>query len=128
MKINLKLAALAFALIVGTVGYATAQDYGYHDRDDYRYYDRDDYRGWDRGNDFREGMHEAREHGFRDGAQTGREDLWRGKPFNPYPRGHNHCDNGYNREYGSLHEYREHYSDAYREGYMNAYRDGRYYR
>jgi hypothetical protein len=127
MKINFKATALALALMTGTVGYAAAQNWGYHDRDDYRY-DRDDYRGYDRGYDFRAGMHEAREHGFQDGAQVAREDVWRGKPFNPNPRGHNHCDNGYSRGFGSLHEYREHYAEAYHQGYASAFRDGRYYR
>ena len=57
MKSKLTLAALAFAVFAGTIGYATAQDYRYYDRDDYRYqrsYDHDGYRDGNR-YDFREG-------------------------------------------------------------------------
>ena len=73
---NLTLAALAFAVLAGTIGRAAAQDYRYYDRDDYRYhrgYDRDG----DRHYDFREGMQTARQIGFQDGAQVAREDSWR---------------------------------------------------
>jgi len=121
MKHKLTLTALAFAVFAGTIGYAAAQDGRYNDRDDYRYQrnDRDDhYR-----HDFREGLRTARETGYQDGMQTAREDAWRGKPFNPNPRGHNHADRGYEREFGSLHEYREHYARAYSEGYSQGYRD-----
>lgn len=129
MKRKLSLAALAFAVFAGTIGYAAAQDYGYYDRDDSRYhrdYDRDDYQHYD----LREGMHSAREIGFQDGTQTAREDSWRGKPFNPYPRGHNHATRGYEREFGSAHEYREQYAQAYYDGYSRAYQRNRngYYR
>jgi hypothetical protein len=125
MNIKLRLATLAFAVVAGTVGYASAQDYGYG-RDDYRYdrnsryYDRDDYRY----DSFRRGMNIARERGFYDGEETARKDMWRGKRYNPYPRGH--TDRGYRHEFGDKHEYREYYSDGYREGYMRAYRSDRY--
>jgi len=132
MKSKLTLAALAFAVCAGTIGYASAQDYRYYDRDDYGYqrsYDHDRYRDGNR-YDFREGMHTAREIGYRDGAQVAREDSWRGKPFNPNPRGHNHADRGYEREFGSRHEYREQYAQAYYDGYSRAYQGYRngYYR
>jgi hypothetical protein len=132
MKSKLTLAALAFAVFAGTIGYATAQDYRYYDRDDYRYQRSYDYDGYRDGNryDFREGIHTAREIGYRDGARVAREDSWRGKPFNPNPRGHNHADRGYEREFGSRHEYREQYAQAYYEGYSRAYQGYRngYYR
>ena len=73
-------------------------------------------------------MHEAREEGLRDGAAVAREDMWRGKPFNPNPRGRfDDADHGYRSEFGNRHEYREHYTDAYREGYQHNY-SGRNYR
>ncbi|HEV2697242.1 MAG TPA: hypothetical protein VGU90_04560 [Terriglobales bacterium] len=117
---NLTLAALAFAVFAGTIGYAAAQDHRYYDRDDYRYH-RDYDRDGDRHYDFREGMQTARQIGFQDGAQVAREDSWRGKPFNPYPRGHNRAERGYEREFGSRHEYREHYAQAYYDGYSRAF-------
>jgi hypothetical protein len=117
MKRKLRLAAMAIALLVGTVGYAAAQDWRY-DRDDNRYYDNDGYR---------DGMHIAREYGFHDGQDVARGDLYAGKRFNPNPRGrYDDCDHGYRHEFGSKHEYREHYARAYREGYERAYNDGRY--
>jgi hypothetical protein len=134
MKNTIKKAALLVSVLAGTVGFAAAQDYRYYDRDDYRYgdnryenryYDRDDYH-----DNFRRGMHVARQLGFRDGAQVAREDMWRGKRFNPNPRGrYDDADHGYNRAFGDRHEYREHYTRAYREGYMSTYRGyGSYYR
>jgi hypothetical protein len=132
MKSKLTLAALAFAVFAGTIGYATAQDDRYYDRDDYRYqrsYDHDGYRDGNR-YDFREGIHTAREIGYQDGVQVAREDSWRGKPFNPHPRGSNHADRGYEREFGSRHEYREQYAQSYYDGYSRAYQGYRngYYR
>lgn len=132
MKRKLSFAALAFAVFAGTIGLAAAQD-GRYDRDDdyyHRGYDRDDYR-YDRDYDrheFREGMRAAREIGYQDGEQTAREDSWHGKRFNPWPRGRNHTDHGYRREFGSKHEYREAYSQAYHEGYEHGYQSNRYYR
>jgi hypothetical protein len=124
MKRKLSLAAMAFALLAGTVGYATAQDWRY-DRDDDRYYDRGDY-GYD---NFQRGMHIAREIGWRDGQEVARGDLYSGKPFNPNPRGRfDDCDHGYRHEFGNKHEYRENYARAYHEGYERAFNDGRYYR
>src|SRR5712692_5797453 len=140
MKNQLRLAALAFAVVAGSAGYAAAQDYRYDDRDDNRYdqrdnsryVDRDDNRYYDRDgyryDNFRRGLHVAREIGFRDGAQVAREDLWRGKRFNPNPRGrYDDADHGYRRQFGNRHEYREHYSEAYRDGYMSTFRGDRYY-
>lgn len=125
MNKKLRLAAMAIALLAGTVGYAAGQDWRY-DHDDDRYYDRGDYSyGYD---NFHRGMHVAREYGFRDGREAARSDLYAGKPFNPNPRGrYDDADHGYRREFGSRHEYREHYVEAYREGYQRTYNDGRYY-
>ena len=134
MRTSFKTLAMIVTVLAGTAGIAAAQDSYYNDG---RYYDRDDYRygnGYDNRYDgrdnFRQGMHEAREFGFRDGSAVAREDRWRGKPFNPNPRGrYDDADHGYRREFGNKHEYREHYTDAYREAYQRNYRgNGRYYR
>lgn len=121
MKNRFVTAAIITAILAGTAGIAAAQDHRYYDRDgDNRYYD---------GDNFREGTHAAREFGFRDGAQVAREDMWRGKRFNPNPRGaFDDADHGYRHEFGSRQEYREHYSEAYRRGYENAFHGDRYYR
>jgi hypothetical protein len=141
MKNKLRLTALALAVVAGTAGYAAAQDYRYDDRDDNRYYNRDDNRYYDRDDNryydrdgyryenFRRGLRVAREIGFRDGAQVAREDMWRGKRFNPNPRGrYDDADHGYRHQFGNKHEYREHYTQAYREGYMSTFRGYGYYR
>jgi hypothetical protein len=132
MNKKIRMAALAFAILTGTVGYAAAQNYGYdnRDRDDGRYYDADDYRyenrSYDRDNrhsNWRQGMRAARSFGFRDGAQVAREDTWRGKPFNPNPRGrYDDADHGYSRSFGDKREYRQRYAEAYRQGYQNSFR------
>jgi hypothetical protein len=124
MNRKLRLAALAIAVFTGMVGIAAAQNWGYYDRDDdrnYRYerYDRDD---------FGRGVQVARSIGFEDGEQVAREDIWHRKPFNPYPRGHNHADRGYARDFGSIQEYREQYARAYQRGYNSAFHRDRSYR
>jgi len=83
--------------------------------------DRDDYRAegarWPGGN-------VAYNYGLEDGTVAGREDWARGKQFNPNPRGGNHADRGYSREYGNKDEYRVQYSDGYRAGYQRTYGRG----
>jgi hypothetical protein len=137
MKTSFKSLAIIATMLAGTAGIAAAQDGGYYARDGYRYdnraYDNNDY-GYNNRyynhDGFRHGMHEAREFGFRDGAAVAREDSYRGKPFNPNPRGRfDDADHGYRREFGNKHEYREHYSEAYRAGYQRSYRGNNgYYR
>lgn len=121
MTSRLKFALMGIAFLVGTIGVASSQDYRYYDHDGDGYYrsDRDD---------FRRGMQVARSIGFEDGEQVAREDMWRGKPFNPYPRGHNHADRGYARDFGSIQEYRANYAEAYRNGYSRTFQRGGYYR
>jgi len=133
MTSKLKTAILSFAILGVTVGVAAAQGYGYYNRDgQYGYwrYDRDDYygySGYDRG-DFRRGMQVAHTIGFEDGEQQAREDMWKAKPFNPYPRGHNHADRGYSRDFGNVQTYRQNYANAYAEGYSSVFRRDRFYR
>lgn len=134
MRTSFKALAITAAMLAGTAGIASAQDGRYYDNDDYRYqnrpYDSDNYRyengyedrSYGRGS-FRYGMHEAREFGARDGASVARQDMWSRKPFNPNPRGRfDDADHGYRREFGSLHEYREHYTQAYRAAYRYSFR------
>lgn len=133
MKTSLKTLAMIVTMLAGTVGIAAAQAGRYSDGDGYRdqnRYDNDDYRYGNRyenrdyGRDnFRHGMHEAREFGARDGASVARQDMWSRKPFNPNPRGRfDDADNGYRREFGSKHEYRENYIVAYRQAYQRSFR------
>jgi hypothetical protein len=140
MTNSLKTIAFIATVLAGTAGIAAAQEGRYYDHDDYRYdnrqYDHDDYRyqnnygnGYDDRGGFRQGMHEAREFGLRDGSAVAREDMFRGKPFNPNPRGRfDDADHGYRREFGSKHEYREHYIDAYRQAYQNTFSQRNYWR
>ena len=124
MTAKVKTALMAFAFLAASAGMAAAQDYGYHDRD------RDDYYGHNRydRDDFGRGQQVARSIGFEDGEQQAREDMWRAKPFNPYPRGRNHADRGYARDFGSVREYREQYAQAYQQGYSRAFHRDRFYR
>jgi hypothetical protein len=87
------------------------RDDGYRDN---RYYPQNNYGGGYGGN-------VAYNYGLQDGVQAGREDAYRGKQFNPNPRGSNHADRGYSREYGDRNAYREQYSDGYRTGYQQTY-------
>lgn len=66
----------------------------------------------------------AYNYGLQDGILAGREDSFRGKQFNPNPRGSNHADRGYLREYGDRNAYRAQYSDGYRAGYQKTYARG----
>jgi hypothetical protein len=127
MSNKLRMAAMAIALLAGCAGAAKAQDYRYYDRDDYNRsnnyygnrYDRDD---------FYRGVQVARSIGYEDGEAQAREDMWRAKPFNPYPRGHNHADRGYARDFGSRQQYRQQYAQAYQQGYSRAFHRDRFYR
>lgn len=131
MKNIVRAAALGLAVLVASAGVAAAQDRD-HDRDDNRYQQRYDHRydrGYDRGYDWGYVMRIAHDNGYRDGVQVAREDMWRGKPFNPYPRGrYQWADHGYNRGFGDRGAYRERYADGYRDGYLSVSRGPRGYR
>ena len=105
-------------------GYRQGFQDAFHQRFGQRYEgDRDNYY---RGSDFRGGGYGnwasiAYNNGLQDGVAAGREDAYRGKQFNPNPRGSNHADRGYIREYGDKNAYRAQYSDGYREGYQRTY-------
>ena len=91
------------------------------DADDRPYYGNDQrYGSWNRGN-------AAYNFGFRDGSTVAREDMARGKPYNPNPRGpYDDADHGYSSVYGDRRSYREQYTVAYRQGYMSVWNRGRY--
>jgi len=135
MNQKIRNAALMIAILAGSVGMAAAQDWD-HDGDDYRYGNGYYNYGYNNGYgyNFRMLSRVARDFGFRDGAQVAREDTWRGKPFNPNPRGpYDDADHGYNRRLGDKHTYRQIYSEAYRRAYQSAFRGygygyDRYYR
>jgi hypothetical protein len=60
--------------------------------------------------------------GYQDGSSVGREDRYKGKRYNPNPRGkYDDRDHGYIREYGSKNEYKTQYSEGYRAGYDSAF-------
>lgn len=109
MKRTISLAALAAALIFAASAPASAQD-------GYRYYDRGDSR-------YDGNFRIARDFGFEDGSRVAHEDMYKAKPFNPYPRGkYAHEDRGYRREYGDKFSYKEAYARAYQQGYERAFR------
>lgn len=65
----------------------------------------------------------ARDNGFEDGSLVGRQDLFHGKAFQPFPRGkYAHEDRGYHREYGDKFAYEQEYANAFRAGYVRAFR------
>jgi len=85
-----------------------AQGYGYYDRDDYHYGVAD--------------LRLARDFGFQDGSWVARQDIAKGKPYQPYPRGkYAHADRGYRSEYGDKYAYRAQYTRAYHEAYEQAF-------
>jgi hypothetical protein len=109
---TLRTAALGLAVMAASGGAALAQGgYGYYDRGDYGY--------------GRETFRIARDIGFQDGANVGRDDFYHRKPFDPYPRGkYAHADHGYHRQYGDRYAYSEQYARAYQAGYRSSF--GRY--
>jgi hypothetical protein len=65
----------------------------------------------------------ARDMGFEDGALVGRQDLFHGKAFQPFPRGkYAHEDRGYRRQYGDKFAYEQEYAAAYHQGYLRGFR------
>jgi hypothetical protein len=132
MTNKIKTALMGFAFLLGSISLAAAQDYRYYNRDDYyndNYYNNDrsyyGYDSYDRG-DFYRGMKVARTIGHEDGEAQAREDMWRGKPFNPNPRGGNHSDRGYSRDFGSRQQYRQQYAQAYQRGYSRTFHRNRF--
>ena len=89
-------------------------DDGDDDADD-RGYGRDRNRNdqpWFRGGDV------AYQYGYQDGSSVAREDIAKGKSYNPNPRGrYDDADRGYNSRHGDKHAYKARYSEGYRAGY-----------
>ena len=97
-------------------GFATVRP-TWRDRDGYRdgYYQRDSYYG-----------NVGYRTGYQDGSDMAREDLYKGKHFNPNPRGrYDDKDHGYRREYGDKNYYKQQYTNGYRAGYQAVF-DRRY--
>jgi len=68
----------------------------------------------------------AYDSGYQDGVTMAREDLYKGKPFNPNPRARfEGRDHEYHREYGNQNAYQGEYTDGYRAGYRATF-DRRY--
>jgi hypothetical protein len=62
--------------------------------------------------------------GYRDGSSVAREDMAKGKPYNPNPRGpYDDEDHGYRSEYGSKSAYKSQYANGYRSGYQASFRN-----
>ena len=56
--------------------------------------------------------------GYQDGSTVARQDMDRGKRFNPNPRGpYDDKDHGYRIEYGDKNRYKAQYTNGYRAGY-----------
>lgn len=95
----------------------------YRDRDG----DRDDYpqpryESWSGYNQGYSWVNIAFNFGYQDGASVAREDISKGKPYNPNPRGkYDDADHGYRGEYGDKSAYRAQYAGAYRSGYESAF-------
>jgi hypothetical protein len=106
-------------------GYRQGYQAAFNDRFGRRGYgDRDDFHSGGYGGGYGDGASVAYNYGLQDGTQAGRDDAYRGKQFNPNPRGSNHADRGYIREYGDRDAYRAQYSDGYRAGYQRTYGRG----
>ena len=130
---RLRMLLMTGALIAGSAAMAPAQqpqynqgyqNYpGYQDRDWDRDRDRDrDRYGYDRGNGFRN----AREFGFQDGFNDGRNDRLSGHSFRPTHDGNfRHADRGYDGRFMSRNEYKQIYREAYQNGYERGYNSAR---
>ncbi len=87
------------------------------DADD-RIFDRDDY-GYGRP---RFGGNVGYNFGYQDGSTVAREDIAKGKPYNPNPRGrYDDRDHGYRGEYGNKDNYKAQYAAGYRAGYQSVF-------
>jgi hypothetical protein len=80
------------------------------------------YQSWVGGGFYRGTGNIAYNFGYQDGASVAREDLYKRKPYNPYPRGkYDDADHGYHSEYGDKNAYRAQYSNGYRSGYESVF-------
>jgi hypothetical protein len=68
------------------------------------------------------GYNGAYNFGYQDGSSVAREDIAKGKPYNPNPRGrYDDEDHGYHREYGDKNAYKAQYANGYRAGYESVF-------
>ncbi|HEY6248918.1 MAG TPA: hypothetical protein VI685_03095 [Candidatus Angelobacter sp.] len=108
---RLRLLLVAMSFVAGSTLAASAQGWGYPDRDDYSRNNR--------------AAINARDFGYQDGFNDGRNDRFTGHSFRPtHDSNFKHADRGY---YGSIDRnyYKELYREAYERGYQRGY-DRRY--
>jgi len=144
---KLRMFLITTALVAGSSALAAAQQpayqgWGYQDRDrdwdrDHdRDRDRDRDRDWDRDRDRdRDGYYgrygnrnyaNARQFGYQDGFNDGRNDRATGHSFRPtHDSNYKHADRGY-YGYGDRNYYKQMYRQAYEQGYQQGYNSGGY--
>ena len=119
---------LTIGLIAGSSALAAAQSaqpvfyqWGYQDRDRDWDRDRDRDRGYNRDNA------NAREFGYQDGFNDGRNDRFTGHSFRPtHDSNYRHADRGYYGGYADRNYYKQIYRQAYENGYERGYNSARY--
>jgi flagellar biosynthesis/type III secretory pathway protein FliH len=121
MTKRLRMLLITTTLIVGSAALAGAQavyvQWGYQDRD----------RDWDRDRYSRNMYANARDFGYQDGFNDGRNDRLGGHSFRPtHDSNFRHADRGYYGGYGDRNYYKELYRRAYENGYERGYNSARY--
>jgi hypothetical protein len=102
------------------------------DRDrDRRGRDRDDddrYRGNRNGYPYGRGNYgSARQYGYQDGLNDGRNDRQSGHSFRPtHDSNYKHADRGYYGGFGDKNQYKQVYRQGYEQGYQQGYNSGGY--
>jgi hypothetical protein len=120
MRMRMLLASAA--LIAGSLVSAAAQEaqprlyqWGYPDR------------AWDRDPGYRNLYANARDFGYQDGFNDGKNDRFTGHSFRPTHDGNfKHADRGYFGGYGDRNYYKHLYRQAYEKGYDQGYNSVRY--
>ena len=121
---RLRMLLMTTALIAGSSVTALGQGWGWpdHDRDRDRDRDRGGYYGGD-GNYGNRGYANARQFGYQDGLNDGRNDRFSGHSYRPtHDSNYKHADRGYNG--GDRNYYKSMYRQAYEQGYQQGYNSG----
>lgn len=72
------------------------------------------------------GIDVARNTGYRDGLEKGRNDVTEGKSYRLERHDYySDADHGYRESFGNKDQYRQHYREAFQRGYEEAFRGGR---
>jgi hypothetical protein len=70
-------------------------------------------------------MNSARQYGYQDGVNDGRNDRATGHSFRPsQDSNYKHADRGYNSSMGDKNEYKQEYRQSYEQGYQQGYNGG----